>query len=184
MLDDRLKYIDLPIPELYDLNADPGEATNLAASGTSAHALKAFVEKVPRGPLQTGANQDAATLDRLRSLGYVSGGETIRQRYSEADDPKRRIEVDRDLQEIVGSALAGRPADALAQARALTEKQPRMALAWLYYAHLAREPGDLKPAIGAARTRALAESGQQRNRDVARRAISRRTADRWRRSPC
>ncbi len=31
----------------------------------------------------------------------------------------------------------------------MTEKQPRMALAWLYYAHLAREQGDLKPAIGA-----------------------------------
>ena len=41
------------------------------------------------------------------------------------------------------------PAGALARARALTEQQPRMALAWLDYAHLAREHGDLKPAIAA-----------------------------------
>ena len=30
--DGALKYVDLPLPELYDLGADPGETRNLAAS--------------------------------------------------------------------------------------------------------------------------------------------------------
>jgi hypothetical protein len=29
---DSMKYIELPIPELYDLNADPAELKNLASS--------------------------------------------------------------------------------------------------------------------------------------------------------
>ena len=47
--------------------------------------------------------ESAETRERLRSLGYATGGPSgARARYTEADDPKRLIGFDARLQEIVG----------------------------------------------------------------------------------
>jgi arylsulfatase A-like enzyme/Tfp pilus assembly protein PilF len=150
VIDRGLKYIDLPIPELYDLAADPHEARNLVLEKPGdARRLKEIVSALPRDLAPAPAAEDAATVERLRSLGYVSGREAIRQHYTEADDPKRLIGIDRELQEIVSAYLDGRSADALERARALSRRQPRMAIAWLQLAHLSRETGDLRGAIAA-----------------------------------
>jgi arylsulfatase A-like enzyme/Flp pilus assembly protein TadD len=150
VLDHGLKYIDLPIPELYDLHADPGEARNLAGDRRDeVKALKAAVDAFPRDAPRTGVAEDPGTSAQLRSLGYVSGHEAIRQHYTEADDPKKLIGIDAELQEIVGAYLAGRGPEALEKAKVLTAQQPRMAIGWLELAHLARESGDLKGAIVA-----------------------------------
>ena len=71
---DREKFIDLPIPERYDLAADPAEATNLAGrtpaqDRTLAASLAAF--KAPAPGQRIAESPDAAA--RLRSLGYVVG---------------------------------------------------------------------------------------------------------------
>ena len=144
-----LKYVDLPIPELYDLAADPGEEHNLAtARQEDVRAMKAVLSKFPDEPPQP-VREDPSTAERLRSLGYASGGGMVRKRYTEADDPKRLIGIDRLLQQIVGLYLDGHPAVALEKARALTRDQPRMAVAWLHLAHLERESGNLERAIAA-----------------------------------
>ncbi len=150
VIDHGIKYIDLPIPELYDLRADPREGHNLAADRPAdVRALRTVVEAFPQDLRRPAVAEDAATADRLRSLGYVSGHEAIRKHYTAEDDPKRLIGFDRELQQIVSAYLDGQGAAALARARALTERQPRMAIAWLELAHLARESGDLKGAIAA-----------------------------------
>jgi tetratricopeptide (TPR) repeat protein len=150
VVDHKLKYIDLPIPELYDLRADPREAQNLAGDRREeVNALKAAVAAFPRDAPQPSVAEDPATAAQLRSLGYVSGHEAIRQHYTEADDPKTLIGIDGELQQIVGAYLAGRGPEALEKAKALTARQPRMAIGWLELAHLARESGDLKGAITA-----------------------------------
>jgi len=151
----RLKYIDLPVPELYDLGSDPGETRNLAKQrptdlDTLKHALASFPVDAPRPQAESSA-VDA----RLRSLGYVSGGSGLRASYTEADDPKRLIDVDRQLQAIVAKSLEGDPAGALHDARAIAAAHPKMTVAWLQVAHLARETGDLEGGI-AALQRALA----------------------------
>ena len=70
------KFIDLPIPELYDLAADPGETHNLAA--TRPQGLDAL-----RGALAPFRAEDRGarpapeseeTRERLRALGYVASG--------------------------------------------------------------------------------------------------------------
>ncbi len=148
-VDRGLKYIDLPIPELYDLAGDPKEEHNLVdGRPDDARRLKAFVAQFPNDRPQAAAEDDA-TADRLRSLGYVSGGGALRARYTEADDPKRLIGIDRDLQAIVGLYLQGKGAAALTAARALAEAHPKMPIAWLHLAHLERENGDLTRAVAA-----------------------------------
>jgi choline-sulfatase len=151
VIDHGLKYIDLPIPELYDLAADPGEQHNLAdARPADVKGLKSRVAQFPEA-LPQAAAEDAATSGRLRSLGYVSGRFVPRSRYTAADDPKRLIGIDRELQQIVDLYVRGDSTAVLDRARGFAKRQPSMPIAWLQLAHLERESGNLPGAIDALR---------------------------------
>jgi arylsulfatase A-like enzyme/tetratricopeptide (TPR) repeat protein len=74
------KYVEAPRPELYDLQADPGERVNLfAREGQRARALRSRLLDALGGSLEaaivggTGPAPDAEARRRLASLGYVSG---------------------------------------------------------------------------------------------------------------
>ena len=144
-----LKFIDLPIPELYDLSVDRAEATNLAsARAADVQSMRSLLQAFPASVVQAGReSSDAAA--RLRTLGYTSGGTATRQAYTEADDPKRLIAVDRELQQIVSDYVSGNGAAALSSARAFATRHPRMTVGWLQLAHLEREAGNLKAGIDA-----------------------------------
>lgn len=71
-VDGRFHYIAGPKPELYDLDADPAETTDLLASERRAGAaLRAFLEPFPRELEAPAAEQDAETLAKLGALGYL-----------------------------------------------------------------------------------------------------------------
>ena len=101
ILEQNLKYIDAPTPELYDTRADPGELKNLANERTSvAHELRArLVSLIARETPGSGdtAQQvltDPVLLARLRSLGYVATGSNFVDPQGKAlPDPKDRIQV-------------------------------------------------------------------------------------------
>lgn len=145
----RLKYIDLPIPELYDLSTDPGEMHNLA-SGRSADVqrLKRVLDAYPSGPEDPRA-EPADARARLQSLGYTAGGRPIARVYTADDDPKRLIGIDRDLHDVVAKYLAGDLSAALDAARAIAARYPRMPLAWLELADLERRADHLSAGIEA-----------------------------------
>jgi arylsulfatase A-like enzyme len=74
---DRYKLIDAPRPELYDLDADPGEQQNLYATRPAVAAairarLRSFVSP-HQAPDDVPEDKDRAVLERLASLGYISG---------------------------------------------------------------------------------------------------------------
>jgi Flp pilus assembly protein TadD len=149
----RMKLIDLPLPELYDLDADPNETRNLAAREPQ------LFESL-RGPLaefrardRGGARQEesAEARERLRSLGYASGAPARKVLYTEADDPKRLIDLDADIQDVVTLYQGGRVDDALARVRGVLEKRPDMPLALEHLAFLLREKGDLGGAVATLR---------------------------------
>src|SRR5207248_145933 len=78
---DGWKYIDLPIPELYDLRHDPREVHNLAARDPErSRVLQARLTDIVRSrktvPEAVNAAMDAETSQRLASLGYVGTAET------------------------------------------------------------------------------------------------------------
>jgi arylsulfatase A-like enzyme/predicted Zn-dependent protease len=74
----RFKFIDAPRPELYDLVADPREATNIATrepkvAAAMGQELDRLMEETSRGaPALEEADLDQETLERLASLGYVA----------------------------------------------------------------------------------------------------------------
>ncbi len=136
----EMKYIDLPIPELYNVSTDPTEEHNLAA--TDAHrvndmhaVLRPYANAVPV------AASDSA----------VSGEQRSRPTYTAADDPKRLINLDADLHAIVREYVAGNVKGALAHARSFAGAHPRIALAYVYLGELERETGNMPAAIAAMR---------------------------------
>jgi arylsulfatase A-like enzyme/tetratricopeptide (TPR) repeat protein len=154
-----MKYIDLPIPELYDLAADPEEVHNLA--GTQAQTLErmrahlAQLRAADRG-LQP-AEENAEVRERLKSLGYAATSAPARGKsYTEDDDPKRLISLSTSLDEVIQLYRAGDLPRARALAEDIVRRRP-MPIALLHLAFLERETGDLKAAVETA-GRALATS--------------------------
>ena len=73
---DRWLYIRSPRPELYDLDADPAETANLALEKPAERdALDARLSAIaPSADRLAPPSPDAAADERLRALGYVTGG--------------------------------------------------------------------------------------------------------------
>jgi tetratricopeptide (TPR) repeat protein len=146
----RSKYVDLPIPELYDLGSDPQEARNLAArEGKRLDEMRALLTSLRSTEHEIDRRKEnPETRERLRSLGYVSAGTgRAQERYTEDDDPKRLIALDAMLQEVVGLSLSGDLPAALARCRQLVRLRPGMPVSLLHLAHLERESGDLAAGV-------------------------------------
>jgi len=150
VLVDRDKYIDLPIVERYELAADAGERTNLAGKTaerdrTLAAALRGLDPVAPG--LRQAEDADAAA--RLRALGYASGSAAPKARYTDADDPKTLVGVDRDVHDAVDAFTAGHGDEAAALYRQIIARRPDMALAYRQLAFIERQRGNVGAAIEA-----------------------------------
>jgi tetratricopeptide (TPR) repeat protein len=164
MLADRRKYIDLPIPELYDLRGDARESANLADSQRDrllvlSNLLKTYNVAAPDRPGRETAEASAA----LRSLGYVQGSAPAKAAYTEADDPKRLVEIDSDLHKATELAQNGRTEEAIAKLQGVIARRPATADAYMSLAYAYWESGRPELAI-ATLERGLA--GGAPDRDV------------------
>jgi arylsulfatase A-like enzyme/Flp pilus assembly protein TadD len=104
----RLKFIDLPLPELYDLDSDFDEKSNLVPGRSDADERKTLAEILAsaKGPLAPSAMAEKAqVLERMRSLGYLAGaGESRKERFTQGDDLKVLLPYYQKL--LQASALA------------------------------------------------------------------------------
>lgn len=154
IFDGRHKFIDLPLPELYDLSSDPGEVKNLVALEPEIlDRLRSALgrERLRDRGVKRGA-EDAATLERLRALGYIAASAPAEQKdvYTEADDPKSLIEIDTRNRAVVTAFMNGRIDEAIGLAKENLRQRPNMSGANLQLAYLERARGDLQAAIAAA----------------------------------
>jgi choline-sulfatase len=155
VVEDEWKYIDLPLPELYDLRHDPHEERNLVSERpaelerlrTRLSALRA-AEASRAAPIQ----EDRATLDALRALGYVAGGgATAKARYGEDDDPKRLVDLDARAADALALYQRREYGRAAEVCREILRRRPDMRATWLQLAAVERGRGRLDAAIDAAR---------------------------------
>ena len=149
-----LKYIDLPIPELYDLAADATESHDLAASRPAdVRELQRLLAGLraddrPASP----ARENAETREQLRSLGYLAGtGAAAKAHYTAADDPKRLIEIDREIEDVVSRYQRGDLRGAIALGERVVQQRPDMPLSLVHLAFLYNELGDHARAVAAIR---------------------------------
>jgi arylsulfatase A-like enzyme/Tfp pilus assembly protein PilF len=148
VLVDREKLIDLPIAERYDLAADPGEGTNLAGRSPEIDRTLTLVLQGMK-PVRPGERppEDAATASELRALGYVSGAAPPKATYTEHDDPKRLVELDRMVHRGVEAFTAGRIEEASTIYRDVLRRRPDMSIAYRHLAYIDARRGNLAAAI-------------------------------------
>jgi arylsulfatase A-like enzyme/tetratricopeptide (TPR) repeat protein len=157
-----LKYIELPIPEVYDLESDPGERRNLASARPDLmKEMASRLEEIesPGSVVESRLAVDEETRRRLESLGYAtgSGATTAKRVYGVGDDPKRLVQLSDRLDDALAAHLAGRSDEAIRLLRAIVEERPSMAKAYDDLSYVLRESGRLGEAIAALE--ASVESG-------------------------
>jgi len=138
LISKRWKYIQTTRPELYDLEKDPGEQTNLVAKQPHrARILKdrlaqILEQTVRQGEAQKDTPLDPELLKHLLSLGYVSGS-SVKEDFSfdqSKEDPKDLIGFHNEFRKISHlveqSKLEGQKilADARASAECLILQHP------------------------------------------------------------
>jgi arylsulfatase A-like enzyme/Tfp pilus assembly protein PilF len=149
------KYVELPLPELYDLAGDPAEQRNLVAS-RSDHVerlqadLRAFPSADSFQSQKPRTAEDRETREALRALGYLSSAAApLRKRYGPEDDPKRLVGLDTLMEQVLARHREGDLDSALALCRDIVRQRPDMPAAWLQMAILQRKRGDMAAAIDA-----------------------------------
>jgi choline-sulfatase len=129
--DGRWKYILAPRAELYDLERDPGERTNLISSEPArARAMRAGLERQLRTERETARPEAATTgvspelLEKFGALGYVSPGGASDTKAAGAD-PKDKIQEYKTLNTSMRQGLIalreGRPAESAERFRTLQQ---------------------------------------------------------------
>ena len=95
----KWKYIQAPRPELYNLDADPGEEHNLVEQENQRarileDKLKEIVEASVCKDLDSRIELDAASIKKLESLGYIAGKSDRELVFNEdKEDPKDLIQI-------------------------------------------------------------------------------------------
>jgi arylsulfatase A-like enzyme/Flp pilus assembly protein TadD len=147
----RDKFIDLPIPELYDLADDPAEKRNLAPSRAALAAeLRSALEGLEKDEVAIeNAPTDEETLRRLESLGYLvrPGSRRETKRYTESDDPKRLASLVSAHEQATTLFQQGRTEDALALLRDLLARQPKSSFAAQKLAYALHQVGRVDEAV-------------------------------------
>ena len=127
---DGWKYLDLPIPELYDLHRDPGEARNEAAREPErTRVLQARLKEAASSRHTASeairAEMDVETTERLASLGYVGSAQPTQKRaFSSADDPKHLVELNEAFYTAIRDQREGRSDAALATLLDVVARRP------------------------------------------------------------
>jgi len=160
------KYIDLPLEEVYDLRADPSEATNLIPQNPSdldllRARLAGFGAEWPGATLAETSEVRA----RLESLGYVARSAAQKARYTEQDDPKRLIRLDQLMLDGIAQYQSGRIAEAVRTYQQVIAERPDMSLAALRLAFIQWESGAVGPAIDTLRAAAARQPDAEAGRD-------------------
>ena len=143
------KFIDLPVPELYRLIDDPTEQRNQATQSPErvaimASTLSTFDRNLPGLPKR----ESADVSDQLRALGYTSSGtRPLKSAFTDADDPKRLIDLDRELHTANGLYSTGRYPEAIQAFQRVIAKRPDLLDAYRYMAFVLWQMGRPADAI-------------------------------------
>jgi tetratricopeptide (TPR) repeat protein len=110
-------------------------------------------------------DENAEVRARLQSLGYVSGSAPRKAQYTEEDDPKRLIDVDRLMMQGIELHRSGRSREAMDAYRQVIARRPDMALAYRRLAYIQWDLGAAAEAI-ATLQEATAKLGPDIETDI------------------
>jgi len=146
----RHKLIDLPLPELYDLSADPGEQHNIYAQRQEiARDLESRLDRtVKSAAASSPAPIDADADARLRSLGYIVASDPrAARKYTPDDDPKRLVHLNTALDDAAARFAKGDASGAIDELRGIVRERPSMTIAYDRLAFALRAIGRIAEAV-------------------------------------
>ncbi|HYX22990.1 MAG TPA: sulfatase-like hydrolase/transferase [Thermoanaerobaculia bacterium] len=149
LLRNGTKFIALPLPEVYELPKDPGERSNLIdKQRAAARGVFAALPKESAWPPRREATrpEDQA---RLQSLGYLVGSAAMKESYGPEDDPKRLIQLDTKVHDVIDLYMRGRTDEAVKLARELVAARPSMSLGHSLLAQALLQAGRTREALDA-----------------------------------
>ena len=156
IIQEKTKYIDTPIPELYDLENDFDEEKNLAAQ-VKLDMHKSALEKVLESQSYSGktaASQkiDREAMDKLKSLGYISSPQTEKKgEFTSEDDLKVLLPYQNRLQKAMGAYHKGNVDEGIAVLQEIIQEREDFDQAYAYLATLLKVKKDYKGAVEVLR---------------------------------
>lgn len=142
----REKYMESPIPEVYDLGKDFGELENLAGRTDLARCQRVFSDlvKAETSPLAAGAGQasDRETREKLRSLGYLASPQSPSPKtFTARDDLKTLLPFHTKWTRATAAYAAGRTAEGIALLKEIIAERTDFDLAYTYLSDFYKEQG-------------------------------------------
>ncbi len=161
IIDGGKKFIDSPIPELYDLAADFKEEKNLTPPA-DLNAFRARLAEIMKGAAKTAADRnrpvDREALARLRSLGYTAGAEMPRKtKFGPEDDLKTFLPFQQKLERGILLKDGAKYAESVREFESLIAERKDFIWAYIF---LAESFFAQKDPVAAVRT---LESGVRAN---------------------
>ena len=155
------KFIDLPLPEVYDLKADFGEARNLAGKDVARERaeLAGLMKSVSSGS-EAAARPElgAAARQKLQSLGYVGGYQPpAKTEFGPADDLKTLLPYNRKFEEAQDLYFQGQADRSIPLLRELIRDRPDFDNPYLFLVTVLERRGRL------AEAEAVLKEGTERN---------------------
>ena len=161
VMDGGFKYIDLPIPEVYDLARDPAETRNLFAErqDVARRLARALPVETEAPKAATPSAEEAA---KLRSLGYLTGSAAPKKSYTPDDDPKKLVSVDNALHRVVDLFETGHLKEAGELGRKIVAERPDMRTGYellsLVEQQMGDPPAEIRTLEAGARKGVLSET--------------------------
>ena len=153
LTDARYRLIRAPRDELYDIQQDAGERTNVAAARESTRiAMRQALEKLMAGAkIDEPAQVTPEDRERLKALGYVGSQATLGSKpgVDSLPDPKDKVHVLEQYRAALELVRQGRPGEAIAAFQALAAENAQMADVWSELGGLLLRPGRTEEAIAA-----------------------------------
>jgi tetratricopeptide (TPR) repeat protein len=146
------KFIDLPIPELYDIESDLEETKNLAGTRNLTQLRRDLVrlKQRLRGKymMTKSTSIDPEVQKRLKSLGYISSSVTpVKKTFTEADDLKTMLALQNRMLAAVGEYQNGRFERAITGLKQVVKESPGFILVYRHLATIYRDIGQSGDAV-------------------------------------
>lgn len=154
-IQDEEKYIDSPIPEIYNLAGDFDERSNLAQTRPTDKKKKELQELVRAQSsgkaAEAGRSPDRETVEKLRSLGYLGGfrspGKARGESFRPEDDAKSLLPFYNKSMDALGLYQTGKIREAIEEVKEVIRARPNISTAYLNLAHFYKEEGRMREAL-------------------------------------
>jgi arylsulfatase A-like enzyme/Flp pilus assembly protein TadD len=146
------KFIDSPIPEIYDMNKDFNELHNLAETkkvNSEREKLKQIIKNLS-SPLAEQAEQkmNRESLEKLRSLGYISSSQVSRkEKFGPEDDVKVYVPYNNKSIQAVELYQKGKTQEGIELLKKVIEEKKSLDSAYYNLAILYESEGRIKDAL-------------------------------------